>query len=165
MSRVSVSRAGGLVCAALRASKQGLLSGCCWLAVFACAVIACSSTVSDERSQQASSSAGASSLAQPGWCAVSVILREKCQICHQSPTLHGAPFALVTYQDTRAADVKGKLRFEQIADAVETEYMPPQFIALSPPVVPLTPEERSTLLAWCMQGAPLNDDTSCVNAR
>jgi hypothetical protein len=75
--------------------------------------------------------------------------------------VHGAPFALLTYDDTQVKDSKGVPRYEQVASAVESSYMPPQFIELVPAVLLLTEDERTALLAWCAQGAPLVGSASC----
>jgi len=70
-------------------------------------------------------------------------------------------FQRLTYGDTQVADSHGKARFEQMASAVDAEYMPPPFIVLEPPVAPLTADERTTLLAWCSRGAPLIGSATC----
>jgi hypothetical protein len=49
-----------------------------------------------------------------------------------------------------------------MANAIDTEYMPPQFIDLDPPVALLTADERALLLAWCAQGAPLTGSATCT---
>jgi hypothetical protein len=58
-------------------------------------------------------------------------------------------------------DSKGNARYEQMVSAVDSEYMPPQFLKLDPPVALLTADERATLLAWCSQGAPLIGSATC----
>lgn len=136
-----------------------------WLLWVVSVSVACSGSAVSDHSLSSNAGAGSSSQGDPSWCAVVAILRNKCQICHQSPTRHGAPFALVTYQDTQLRDARGEVRFEQMASAIDSEYMPPQFITLDPPVLPLTADERATLLAWCAQGAVSNEDTVCAAAR
>lgn len=88
------------------------------------------------------------------WCAALDVLERKCQRCHASEPEHGAPFALVSYDDTQALNARGKPRYEQIAAAVSSDFMPPQYLKLEPQVESLTEQERTTLLDWCEQGAP-----------
>jgi len=104
-------------------------------------------------------------LAAPTWCNVQAILASKCQRCHGAPTRYGAPFALVSYDDTQLTDKKGRPRFERIAKAIEQRSMPAQSIELEPPVEPLREEERTTILAWCAQGGMLTGSASCEPAR
>jgi len=75
--------------------------------------------------------------------------------------LNGAPFSLLSYEDTQVIDGRGKPRFQKMADAVASAYMPPQFLNLTPPVEPLTDEERMTLLDWCAAGAHAADGAAC----
>lgn len=79
---------------------------------------------------------------------------KKCQRCHALEPEHGAPFSLVSYDDTQVLNGKGNPRYEQIAVAVSSDFMPPSFLVLEPEVEPLTAQELATLLAWCEQGAP-----------
>jgi hypothetical protein len=44
--------------------------------------------------------------------------------------------------------------------AVESAYMPPQFLELSPAVQPLTASESDTLITWLSAQPPL-DSPSC----
>ena len=98
---------------------------------------------------------------EPAWCAVQAILVRKCQRCHGSPLAHGAPFALVTYDDTQVLDRKGNARFSAMAVAVEQETMPAQYLELDPPVEPLQDDERATVLAWCANGGLLTGSAVC----
>jgi uncharacterized membrane protein len=98
-----------------------------------------------------------------GWCAIEELLAAKCGRCHGAQTDHGAPFSLVTYADTRIENRKGEARFEAIAAAVMSDFMPPSFLALEPPVAALTGEERALLLDWCADGAP-RGDAECAAA-
>lgn len=94
--------------------------------------------------------------ASPGvlWCEARAVLQAKCQRCHGEHPSNGAPFSLVTYEDTQAANGKGKPRFELIAEVVASEFMPPQFLKLDPAVEPLSESERAALLDWAAQSAP-----------
>ena len=150
-------------------SRQGMtraqrMARACWSWIsIASLCVACGGHAAPEDSPDvgASSSAGASSASGTNWCEIQAILQSKCQRCHQLPPQHGAPFSLLTYDDTQAQDSTGKARFEQMASAVDSEYMPPQFLKLDPPVALLTADERATLLAWCSQGALLIGSATC----
>lgn len=100
----------------------------------------------------------ASEPAAPSWCAVSQVLADKCQRCHSSPPQHGAPFALVTYEDTQIQSAKAKPRYTRIAKVVANDSMPPSYIELDPPAEPLSEAERALLTDWCEQGAPFGDE-------
>jgi len=97
----------------------------------------------------------------PAWCTVQAIFAAKCQRCHGSPEANGAPFSLVSYDDTQVLDRKGRARFERIAKVVEDQSMPPRSLKLEPPVEPLSDEERATILSWCAHGATPAEDDSC----
>jgi uncharacterized membrane protein len=146
-----------------------------WVAVVATSLPACANATQDhldERSttQQpaASGAAGegtggrATDEAPPAWCAVTALLEAKCQRCHGAEPAYGAPFSLVSYEDTQVENRKGRPRFEAIEAALASDYMPPTFLELDPPVTPLTDDERSLLLAWCVSGAPGAADTECA---
>jgi hypothetical protein len=92
------------------------------------------------------------------------VLESKCQRCHGEELENGAPFSLVTYDDVRATNKKGKPRFEAIASALESELMPPSYLELEPPVLALQEDERALLLAWCEQGAPGDGSDECPRA-
>jgi uncharacterized membrane protein len=104
--------------------------------------------------------AGAAPQSGPDWCAARTILRAKCQRCHSEPQENGAPFALLTYADTQVEDRAGRPRFEKMKAALESDYMPPQFLKLTPEVEPLLADERSTLLTW-LAGEPPLDSADC----
>lgn len=107
--------------------------------------------------------AGASAVDEPGsalWCLARGVLEAKCQRCHGDPTERGAPFSLVSFDDTQLTNNRGKPRFELIAEAVSSELMPPLYLKLDPPVAALDELERANLLAWCEAGAPA-PDVSC----
>lgn len=89
----------------------------------------------------------------------------KCQRCHAAPATHGAPFSLVSYDDTQVLDHQGHVRFERIAEVVEAQSMPALYITLEPPVEPLQEQERKTILDWCARGGGLTGSASCEPAR
>jgi uncharacterized membrane protein len=96
----------------------------------------------------------------PDFCAARAVLRDKCQRCHQEPTLNGAPFALLTYDDTQVVDRKGVPRYQRMMAAIDSDYMPPTFLELEPAVEPLAESERATLLDWLASDPPL-DNPDC----
>jgi uncharacterized membrane protein len=126
--------------------------------VVALYTVACAARPDAASSPSVESSAGApadvSSSLPSSWCAAREVLEQKCQRCHAEETQHGAPFALVSYQDTQVVNAKGKPRYELIAAAVSSDFMPPSFLNVTPPVEPLTDLERAALLDWCERGAP-----------
>lgn len=94
------------------------------------------------------------------WCAARAVLQAKCQRCHDEPQQNGAPFPLLTYADTQVVDRAGTPRSDKMQAALESDYMPPQFLKLTPEVEPLSDEERSTLLDWLSAVPPL-DSPDC----
>lgn len=92
--------------------------------------------------------------AEPDWCAARRVLEAKCQRCHGAAPEHGAPFSLTSYDDTQVLGARDKPRFVAIESAVTSDFMPPTFIELEPPVEPLSAPERAVLLRWCSLGAP-----------
>lgn len=79
-------------------------------------------------------------------CEVNRILASTCQKCHARPLQNGAPFPLVTYEDTQA-DFDGQPVHTYMQVALETSRMP-----LAP--VELDDTDRAILLAWLRAGAP-----------
>lgn len=100
--------------------------------------------------------------AQLTWCDVEPILQARCQRCHTNPPENAAPFPLVEYADTQAGT--STRRFEQMAKALDENFMPPEWLEVDPPVEPLPCGEKATLLAWIDQGAapPPEDDAACL---
>jgi len=99
--------------------------------------------------------------AQLTWCDVEPILQAHCQRCHTDPPENGAPFPLLTYADTQDGS---PARYDQMAAALDRDFMPPQWLDVDPPVEPLPCGEKATLLAWIDQGAAPapKDDASCL---
>ena len=98
------------------------------------------------------------------WCDVEPILEARCQRCHTDPPQNGAPFPLLTYADTQAGD--SPQRYEQMGAAISADFMPPQWLAVDPPVEALPCSEKHTLLEWVNQGAPPppEGDEACLTA-
>ncbi|MDX2053706.1 MAG: hypothetical protein SFV15_14995 [Polyangiaceae bacterium] len=83
---------------------------------------------------------------------VDVVLKHKCRRCHTTPPANGAPFPLLTWEDTQ------KLRYQSpiwkfIGSTVKSGFMPYR-IPLDPPVERLTENEKKILLDWVQMGAP-----------
>ena len=99
------------------------------------------------------------------WCQALAVLEPVCQRCHQDPPLHGAPFPLLTYENTQGpyfgSDVK---IWEVMQDVVASGYMPATFTDIEPPVEPLTCEQKTTLLGWLEQGAQDVGGLNCTDA-
>ena len=98
------------------------------------------------------------------WCDAEPILQAHCQRCHTDPPVNGAPFPLLTYADTQAGEAPH--RYEQMGAAVSAEFMPPQWLAVDPPVVALPCSEKRTLIEWVNQEAPPppEDDEACLTS-
>jgi hypothetical protein len=92
------------------------------------------------------------------------VLERKCQRCHRDPPLNGAPFPLLSYDDTQRSVFAGSelLIYEQMGIVVENEIMPPVGLPVEPPVEPLTAAERETLLDWVEGGG--RGDPECEGA-
>jgi uncharacterized membrane protein len=85
-------------------------------------------------------------------CAVDDVLAAKCRRCHTVPTRHGAPFALLTWEDTHAV-VRDRVTFEVMGRAVTSGFMPYN-VQANPPVERLTDQEKQTIVDWVAAGAP-----------
>ncbi|HEX6272778.1 MAG TPA: hypothetical protein VFZ53_07060 [Polyangiaceae bacterium] len=101
----------------------------------------------------------------PTWCEASAVLERKCQRCHHEPPENGAPFALVTYDDTQMLDRRGVPRYERMLEAIESGFMPATFIELAPSVEPLEGTEKALLVEWLSRGADPVGGTSCPPSR
>lgn len=95
------------------------------------------------------------------WCEASGVLEAKCQRCHVGTGLNGAPFPLVTYDDTQVIDAAGDPRWKRMQAMVEMDAMPPDFVKLDPPAEKLTASEKELLLSWFEQGAEPVGGSSC----
>lgn len=98
----------------------------------------------------------------PDWCAAQPIVEAKCQRCHDDPPTHGAPFSLVSYEDTQYVSASGRSRLAAIEKVVGDGTMPASFIRLEPPVEPLDDAEKELLLAWCRAGARGEPAAGCA---
>lgn len=128
-----------------------------WLVVGALTqLLACESAYPNVDSTSSSSAA-----ARADWCAVQRVLAGKCQRCHGAPPAHGAPFSLVSYDDTQVANRQGEVRYLTLQKAITDDAMPPLYLKLEPPPEPLADDEKQLLLDWCSAGAPPPGDQPC----
>lgn len=129
------------------------------LSVLALVALAASSACSSGASQGQTTSSGAGGAG--GGCAdgppsgdlpcdVAMVLQARCQTCHQTPTLGGAHFPLLTYEDTRQP-LGGGLRWRRMAEVIEPDAVPHMPYKTAPQ---LTDGELSTLRAWFTACAP-----------
>lgn len=95
------------------------------------------------------------------WCETAEILQAKCQRCHSSPTAHGAGSSLLTYADTQRVLAHGPV-WAQMRVRVESGDMPPLALDVTPPVSPLTDDERLRLLGWLDHGMPNAAGGACA---
>lgn len=81
-------------------------------------------------------------------CEVRIVLKERCQICHQDPPLNDAPMPLLTWYDVvaKAGDIQDKL---------DNDEMPPRG------QVDLSERQLSTLLTYLALGTPSAGNVSC----
>ena len=102
------------------------------------------------------------------FCDALRVVRAKCQRCHTDPPKNGAPVPFLTYDDfQRPYGDDGMFVYWQVAvGLVDRDVMP--YVALNepptslmPPVEPLAPDEKATLLGWLNQGAKPEGGTDC----
>src|SRR5579859_3377724 len=79
-------------------------------------------------------------------CDAKRVLEIVCQHCHSDPPMNGAPFPLVTYEDTQAS-FRGQTIAFQMLYVLQNGKMP------LPPVT-IEPADRDTLIRWLQAGAP-----------
>ena len=78
-------------------------------------------------------------------CEVFTILADNCHSCHTDPPANGAPFPLLTYEDTQAPYFKTDLkRWERMARVVEPNGSPRMPLGLPP----LDPAQLNPLRDW-----------------
>jgi hypothetical protein len=93
-------------------------------------------------------------------CDVAAVIGSVCHRCHSDMPEQRAltgPFILSTWADTQQTYL-AKPVWQRMREAIATNFMPlmadPQ---LSPPVRPLTPEQKDTMLGWLDAGAVPED--------
>jgi len=58
-------------------------------------------------------------------CDVFTVLQNNCHSCHQAPPLNGAPYSLLTYEDTRELNgMTTTPRWKRMGEVVESGFMP-----------------------------------------
>jgi hypothetical protein len=99
------------------------------------------------------------------WCQALGVIEATCQRCHNDPLVYAAPFPLLDYDDTQARYGRNQeLVSAGMREWVAGGYMPPINPATSmlvPPVVPLTCEQKTTLLRWLDEGAKPTGGLDC----
>jgi hypothetical protein len=91
-------------------------------------------------------------------CEIDAILEAKCRRCHTEPQQNGAPFPLLTWQDTQEEYFLTPI-YKRMHNAVKTDFMPFVALPLEPPVEPLTPAEKAKLLEWLECALPVEAQT------
>lgn len=98
-------------------------------------------------------------------CDVFKIIHGTCDRCHQDPPLIGAPFPLLTYEDTQMPyGTDGKLRYQRMREVIQpagSPHMPFQSTTIVVP--PLTASELATLDGWlaCPMPTPQGQGCEC----
>jgi hypothetical protein len=92
-------------------------------------------------------------------CAVDQVLVSRCQSCHGSPPLYGAPMPLVTFADLHAATPSNTpvpvYQTVEIRTHDDAAPMP------QPPNPRLSAADQATLDSWIAAGAPPGDGSTC----
>jgi hypothetical protein len=90
-------------------------------------------------------------------CDVFKIIHNRCNPCHQMPPLNGAPFPLLTYENTQEEYEPGILKFQQMYAQIQPGASPRM-----PFGGMLTASELTTMSSWLSQCAPpLAEGTGC----
>jgi hypothetical protein len=103
------------------------------------------------------------------WCQALVVIEASCERCHNDPQQNGAPFPLLTYEDTQPlyGTVAPREVWKRMQDWVGKDFMPPVSPATMmrvPPVAPLSCEQKSTLMRWLHEGAKSTGGLDCAPA-
>ena len=90
-------------------------------------------------------------------------VRTKCQSCHGTTPINGAPVSLVTYEDTQAAGVKDSSR--PVWQSMQTRVHSTTMTVMPPRNQPaLTSVELASLDSWFAAGAPAGTQQACMAA-
>ena len=113
------------------------------------------STSDASSSTSASSSAASSTSTGPATCEIEDtaglpcevfrIIEANCQVCHNDPQENGAPFPLLTYDDTQA-EYGARPIWDRMRDAIEPGAIPGMPFGDNPPG--LAEEDLDVLRAW-----------------
>jgi len=82
-------------------------------------------------------------------CPVFQVILDKCSACHQSPPKGGAPFPILTYEDTQKL-LGQKTVLQRMAEVIQPNGVPHMPFGSAPQ---LTQAEFTTLNDWLTQGA------------
>lgn len=95
-------------------------------------------------------------------CEIDAILEAKCRRCHQDPPQNFAPFPLLTWEHTQADHNEIPIH-QRMFNVVSSGFMPYMGSnpPLDPPVEPLTPQEKATLLDWLDDCGPPVEAVAC----
>jgi hypothetical protein len=87
-----------------------------------------------------------------------------CRRCHETPPNRvGAPFALQRWEDTQQIYLD-KPVWQRMITVLEIDFMPLRTLPIeiiNPPIQPLDPTCKNTLLTWLRQGAQPTGGTDC----
>lgn len=83
-------------------------------------------------------------------CEVFEVLNDKCHVCHQDPPDNGAPFSLLTYEDTQKP-YSDRQRWERMTEVVEDGAVPSMPFGDAPD---LTTTQLNVLRKWFKACAP-----------
>ena len=87
-----------------------------------------------------------------------------CRRCHEPvPNRVRTPFALQTWEDTQQ-DYLGEPVWHHMISVLEIDFMPLRTLPITvidPPIQPLDPACKNTLLTWLRQGAQPSGGTDC----
>lgn len=87
-------------------------------------------------------------------CEVFTVLQNNCHSCHQNPPVNGAPYTLLTYEDTRALNGATTIpRWQRMGEVVQTGFMPFGTTMSAP--------DKQILLDWVAMCAPPASGTGC----
>ncbi|MEP7119837.1 MAG: hypothetical protein ABJE95_02960 [Byssovorax sp.] len=96
-------------------------------------------------------------------CDVFKVIHSRCNPCHVDPPKVGAPFPLLTYEDTQMPfDTHGKLRYARMKEVIQPDGFPHMPYKSSFIVVPeLTAAEFKTLDDWLACPMPTAEGQGC----
>ena len=108
---------------------------------------------------------GGGSLDTP-WCKTKAVLDKHCVVCHQNPTVAGAPFPLTSYSELTAPHPSkpGKKIYERVALRVHPDKSRSEGLVMMPPGKELSAADIALIDAWALAGAPAGENPGCTPA-
>lgn len=96
-------------------------------------------------------------------CEVFKVIHGVCNHCHVDPPLAGAPWPLLTYEDTQMPyDTHGTLRYQRMKEVIQPSGSPHMPFASTVIIVPpLTDAQFATLDAWLTCPTPTAQGQGC----